>query len=214
MRQIASARQLHTRTTPVKNRSGTPFSVTKTTAIPSRDEARHRSGAADAATFERIDVDPLRRRLLAALLTGAVAGTSGIVSRARASAQPMPLIEVWTRPSCPCCEGWIAHIEANGFEVRVHDGGNNEARARLDVPDEYGSCHTGVVEGYAIEGHVPAREIHRLLEERPEAIGLALPTMPIGSPGMDGPGYRGLAEPYDVLLIERDGSTSVYASYE
>lgn len=190
----------------LKNRSGTANNVTRI--------HQHPSVRADAARLDRIGADPLRRKLLAALLTGAAAGTLGIFSRARADAPPMLLIEVWTLPSCPCCEGWVAHIEANGFEARVHDGGNDEARARLGMPDEYASCHTGVLGGYAIEGHVPAREISRLLEERPDAIGLAVPTMPIGSPGMDGPGYRGLAEPYDVLLIESDGSTRVYASYE
>jgi hypothetical protein len=104
-------------------------------------------------------------------------------------------------------------MEANGFQVRVNDTGNTSARARLGIPIKYGSCHTALIGGYAIEGHVPAREIHRLLKERPQAIGLAAPGMPIGSPGMDTPAYGGRKDPYDVLLIRKDGSTTVYQAY-
>ena len=81
------------------------------------------------------------------------------------------------------------------------------------MPISYGSCHTAVIEGYVIEGHVPAREIHRLLEEKPDAIGLAVPAMPRGSPGMDGPVYGGVKDPYDVLLIEHNGEARVFQSY-
>jgi hypothetical protein len=122
-------------------------------------------------------------------------------------------IEVWTGPSCSCCHDWIEHLEANGFEVTTHDGGNTDARTRLGMPIDFGSCHTGEVAGFAIEGHVPAREIRRLLDERPDAIGLAVPAMPRGSPGMDGPVYGGVRDPYDVLLIRRDGTAVVYQSY-
>jgi hypothetical protein len=81
------------------------------------------------------------------------------------------------------------------------------------MPINFGSCHTGEAGGYAIEGHVPAREIKRVLEERPDAIGLAVPAMPRGSPGMDGPVYGGVRDAYDVLLIRRDGSAVAYQSY-
>ena len=131
-----------------------------------------------------------------------------------AKAEPKAqLVEVWKAPTCGCCGDWIKHLEANGFQVRVHDTGNTSARARLGIPIKYGSCHTALIGGYAIEGHVPAREIHRLLKERPQAIGLAAPGMPIGSPGMDTPAYRGRKDPYDVLLIRKDGSTTVYQAY-
>lgn len=83
-------------------------------------------------------------------------------------------------------------------------------RRRHGIPDALGSCHTGVVEGYALEGHVPAREIRRLLAERPKARGLAVPGMPVGSPGMEQGARR---DPYDVLLVHADGRTSVYSSY-
>ena len=97
--------------------------------------------------------------------------------------------------------------------VTAYDTGNTDVRAQLGMPQQYGSCHTGRVGGYALEGHVPAREIRRLLSERPKAVGLAVPAMPVGSPGMDGPAYGGQRDPYDVLLVARDGSASVYQSY-
>ncbi len=122
-------------------------------------------------------------------------------------------IEVWTGPSCSCCHEWIKHLEENGFTVVSHDGGNSGARSRLGMPVRYGSCHTAEVAGYAVEGHVPAREVYRLLEERPDAIGLSVPAMPRGSPGMDGPEYGGVVDPYDVLLIGRNGGATVYQSY-
>jgi hypothetical protein len=148
-----------------------------------------------------------RRTIVTAMLVGAV----GVASRTR-SASPVS-IEVWTGPSCSCCHDWIEHLRSNGFEVTAHDGGNNDARARLGMPVEYGSCHTGAVEGYALEGHVPAREIRRLLAERPAAIGISVPSMPRGSPGMDGPAYGGVRDPYDVLLVKRDGHAEVFQSY-
>lgn len=123
-----------------------------------------------------------------------------------------PRVEVWKDPSCSCCQDWIRHLNANGFATRVHEEGNAEARARLGMPARLGSCHTGRVAGYAIEGHVPAGAIHRLLREKPHAIGLAVPGMPIGSPGMDGPAYGGRRDPYDVLLVLADGSSRVFQS--
>lgn len=122
-------------------------------------------------------------------------------------------VEVWKGPTCGCCADWIAHLQAHGFQVVAHDEGNTDARARLGMPLRYGSCHTAAVEGYAIEGHVPARDIRHLLRERPRAVGLAVPAMPIGSPGMDGPQYGNRRDAYDVLLVQRDGSSRVYASY-
>ena len=130
--------------------------------------------------------------------------------RVRAASTP---IEVWTGPSCACCHDWIKHLEANGFEVTTHDGGNVDARTRLGMPINFGSCHSAEVEGFAIEGHVSADEIRRLLAERPDAIGLAVPSMPLGSPGMDGPVYGGARNPYDVFLIARDGTATVFASH-
>jgi hypothetical protein len=151
----------------------------------------------------------LRRRALlgaAAALAAAAAGVAGAGSG-------VPL-EVWKDPSCGCCKEWVAHMEANGFAVKVHEMGNNGVRAQLGIDRKYGSCHTAVVSGYAIEGHVPARDVHRLLKEKPKARGLAAPGMPVGSPGMDGDVYRGRKDTYEVLLLGHDGSASVYRRYE
>jgi len=125
-----------------------------------------------------------------------------------------PQVEIWKDPNCGCCQDWAKHLNQNGFATRINDDGNNAAaRTRLRIPTALGSCHTGLVAGYALEGHVPAREIHRLLKEKPQAIGLAVPGMPVGSPGMDGPAYGGQRDAYDVLLVLADGSTRVYQRY-
>lgn len=151
-----------------------------------------------------------RRRFALALLPAVLwplAGTTRAAGEAGA-------VEVWKSPDCGCCKDWVAHLHANGFAVKTHDIGNTDARQRLGMPLALGSCHTGAVGGYAFEGHVPAREIKRLLAERPkDVVGLAVPGMPVGSPGMDGPEYGGRRDPYDVLLVKRDGSSSVYQSY-
>ncbi|SRR5690554_5565872 len=128
-------------------------------------------------------------------------------------ASAAPTIRVHLGPSCGCCRDWVRHLEANGFDVETFEGGNSEARARLGMPVEYGSCHTAEIAGYAVEGHVPATEVLRLIDERPNAVGIAVPGMPIGSPGMDGPAYGGRVDPYDVLLVRRDGSAEVYRAY-
>jgi len=130
-----------------------------------------------------------------------------------AGAQPRMLVEVWKAPTCGCCKDWMRHLEINGFLTRSHDVGNNAQRSRAGIPATLGSCHTAMVGGYAIEGHVPAQDIQRLLREKPKAIGLAVPGMPIGSPGMDGPAYNGKRDAYDVLLVLSDGASQVYQSY-
>ncbi|MCA0325545.1 MAG: DUF411 domain-containing protein [Proteobacteria bacterium] len=123
-------------------------------------------------------------------------------------------LEVWKDASCGCCQDWIVHMQANGFQVTAHDSGNNAVRARLGLDRRYASCHTALVGGYVVEGHVPAREVRRLLREKPQALGLAVPGMPIGSPGMDGPAYGGRQDAYDVLLVRRGGDSRVYQSYK
>jgi len=149
--------------------------------------------------------DTHRRALLLALL-GTALPLTGLAQ------ERMP-IEVWKDPQCGCCKDWVAHLETNGFGVKVNETGNNAARARLGVQPRYGACHTAQVAGYAIEGHVPAAEIRRLLAQKPAAIGLAVPGMPIGSPGMDGAAYGGRKQAFDVLLLAGDGSASVFAHY-
>lgn len=122
-------------------------------------------------------------------------------------------VEVWKDPGCACCKDWIVYLEQAGFDVRVHDSGNTGVRARLGMPVQFGSCHTARIGGYAIEGHVPVRDIRRLLQEKPQAVGLAVPGMAIGSPGMDGPEYGKRKDPYEVLLVKADGSSTIFQSY-
>ena len=151
-----------------------------------------------------------RRQFIGSLLCGAVA--ANFIAPGRSAAESLS-IEVWKSPTCGCCDDWITHLQDNGFSVTSYNEGGTEAMIRLGMPFKYGSCHTASIEGYAIEGHVPAREIYRLLEERPDAVGLSVPAMPRGSPGMDGPAYDGIKDPYDVLLIDHDGEATVFQSY-
>lgn len=114
-------------------------------------------------------------------------------------------------PSCGCCEGWIEHMRHAGFNVTVHEDDDfADLKAKMGVAPEHQSCHTGVVDGYVIEGHVPAADVLRLLATRPEARGLTVPGMPMGSPGMEMGEHK---DAYDVLLIKKDGSTEVFASH-
>ncbi len=118
---------------------------------------------------------------------------------------------VFASPSCGCCATWVRHVEKAGFKVAVEHLAMADLYARKQAAGfspEHASCHTAVVDGYAIEGHVPAADIRRLLEERPEAIGLSVPGMPADAPGM-GTG----SEPYEVLLVKADGSTGSFARY-
>lgn len=121
-----------------------------------------------------------------------------------------PAMQVWKDPNCGCCQVWVEYMQANGFTVEVRDVGNTAARKRLGMHQALGSCHTATVGGYVIEGHVPAQDILRLLKERPRALGLAVPGMPIGSPGMDGPEYKGRKDAYDVLLVQKNGKSKVF----
>ena len=141
-----------------------------------------------------------RRQWLAAAALLAITGFQ------RTALAQATTVQVWKDPNCGCCHLWVEHLQANGFKVEVRDVGNTAARKRLGMPEQLGSCHTATVGGYVIEGHVPAADIHRLLKERPVALGLSVPGMPIGSPGMDGPEYKGRKDAYDVLLVQKNGS--------
>ncbi|MBU4184030.1 MAG: DUF411 domain-containing protein [Gammaproteobacteria bacterium] len=129
------------------------------------------------------------------------------------TAKDLPVLQVWKDPSCGCCKDWISYLQRDGFQVQVFETGNTAVRQRLGLPQKYASCHTALIGGYVVEGHVNTREIRRLLAEKPKAIGLSVPGMPIGSPGMDGPEYGGRKDPYDVVLVLPDGSGRVYQSY-
>ena len=149
-------------------------------------------------------MNPNRRRMLGVALAASFAAVAPVGWTAQ------PVVEVWKDPNCGCCGEWVKHLEANGFTVKVNNIGNNAARARLGIPAALGSCHTAEVSGYAIEGHVPAADIKRLLVEQPSAIGIAVPGMPIGSPGMEQGGRR---DSYDVLLVAKGGGTRIFQSH-
>lgn len=142
------------------------------------------------------------------LKRGACAAVLGLPLFAAAAG---PVIDVYKSAACGCCGEWVRHLEANGFTVRAKNVDMpTQYRQRAGIPDQFGSCHTGMVNGYAIEGHVPASDIKRLLRDKPQAKGLAVPAMPMGSPGMEGP----RKDPYDVFLVKANGATAVYKHYD
>jgi hypothetical protein len=118
---------------------------------------------------------------------------------------------VYKTSTCGCCRSWVDHVQAAGFQVEVHDMPDvAPVKNEHGLPQHLASCHTALVDGYVIEGHVPADVIRRLLSERPQVAGIAVPGMPVGSPGMEVPGGR--KDPYDVIAFARDGKVSVYES--
>lgn len=152
--------------------------------------------------------DMTRRRLLACAASLAAAMPLGAAAQAAA-----PAIHVLKDQNCGCCTAWVDILHDAGFVVTAEASfGTLLIRHKLEngIPQEMHSCHTGEIEGYMIEGHVPPADIRRLLAERPDAIGLAVPGMPYGSPGM---GPEDEREAYDVFLVLRDGSTEVFTSY-
>lgn len=133
-------------------------------------------------------------------------------SSSRAEAPAAPVMTVYKSPTCGCCANWVDHVKAAGFTVQVHDVENmTEIKDEAGVPRGSRSCHTALIDGYTLEGHVPAEDIRRLLDERPKIAGLAVPGMPVGSPGMEVPGQA--ADEYEVIAYTVDGATSVYASH-
>ena len=155
----------------------------------------------------------MQRRSLLLTAPALLAATSLPAWAAAPTAKDLPVLQVWKDPSCGCCKDWISYLQRDGFQVQVFETGNTAVRKRLGLPEKYGSCHTALIAGYVVEGHVNAREIRRLLAEKPKAIGISVPGMPVGSPGMDGPEYGGRQDPYDVVLVLPDGSARVYQSY-
>lgn len=124
----------------------------------------------------------------------------------------LPLMTVNKHPSCGCCGVWIEHMQAAGFKVEVNDIEDlGPIKQAAGVPYAMGSCHTAQVGDYFIEGHIPASDVLRLLAERPDAKGLAVPGMPMGSPGMEHP--DGIVQPYAVSLVRKDGSTEVFSQH-
>lgn len=171
----------------------------------------------------------LPRRLVGAAALAALAGTAACNRSgpdAARAAQPGAQAEaaaasaadvrsetlvVYKSPTCGCCSAWVEHVQEAGFEVEVHDVPNVQpVKDEHGLPGHLGSCHTALVGGYVVEGHVPADVIRRLLAERPDVAGIAVPGMPMGSPGMEVPSGR--TDPYDVMAFTRDGKVSVFES--
>ena len=145
-----------------------------------------------------------------AVATEAVATET--VADAAPPAMQWPRMIVHKSATCGCCAAWVEHVQQAGFEVEVRNEENLFAvKEKLGVPLDKASCHTAEIGGYFVEGHVPADDIKRLLKEKPKAKGLALPGMPVGSPGMEVPGMQ--AEPYGVELVDASGNTSVFANH-
>ena len=143
--------------------------------------------------------------------TGPASGASRVPASGPASAAA-PQVTVFRNPSCGCCTAWVEHLRAHGFAVTVDEVPDTGLPRRLaGIPDRLGSCHTARVGGYSIEGHVPAAEIRRLLAQRPDAVGLAVPGMPVGSPGMESPDGR--VDRYEVLLVDRKGGTRTWSHH-
>ena len=147
-----------------------------------------------------------RRSLLLALAVLALGAAS-------LTAQPQPRLTVYKDAGCGCCSLWVKHMESNGFTASVSDSPDMPAvKAKHGVPASLRSCHTSIVDGYVIEGHVPAAYVRRLLKERPAIAGIGVPGMPIGSPGMEMAGVK--PQSFDVFSFDRTGRTQIYASHK
>ncbi|MET0081195.1 MAG: DUF411 domain-containing protein [Candidatus Thiodiazotropha lotti] len=145
--------------------------------------------------------------LLGSLLVAGLLAIGGLL----VNLQPAEAADVvvYKSPTCGCCKAWVSHLKKNGFSVAVHNRRDmNPIKTKLGVPRHLQSCHTAEVGGYIVEGHVPADDIVRLLQEKTPIKGLAVPGMPMGSPGMEGP----RSDPYDVLTFDEYGKTRTYSS--
>ena len=140
---------------------------------------------------------------------GLAATVAGVAGLALAAPSPGPEVVVYKSPTCGCCKKWVEHVQAAGFRETVHDTSSLAGvMERYGVPRKLTACHTAIVDGYVVEGHVPADVIQRLLKERPEIAGVAVPGMPAGSPGMD----TDMPARYYILTFDKNGTTSVFGA--
>jgi len=140
----------------------------------------------------------------------AVALAAGVVAQTQKSA---PTMEVFKSPTCGCCSKWVEHVQEAGFTVKVTDVSDaalDALKQKHGIPRTAQSCHTGLVDGYVVEGHVPVSEVQRLLTERPAVSGIAVGGMPIGSPGMEVPGQR--PQTYNVITFDKQGAVTVFST--
>ena len=150
----------------------------------------------------------MTRHLFRGALLAALVSVAGSASAQR----PAPTVQVYKSSTCGCCANWVKHLQQHGFRTQVTEMDDVAAvKAQHRIPARVQSCHTAVVDGYVIEGHVPAADVQRLLKERPAVLGLAVPGMPIGSPGMEVPNMKPQA--YDVIAFDKQGQLKVYASH-
>ena len=155
----------------------------------------------------------MKVKILVVTAVAAVVVMWGGLVGARASAQAGPSVQVYKDASCGCCAKWIEHLRQSGFVVSSSDIKDmNVVKETYGVPRTARSCHTATVGGYVVEGHVPATEIKRLLSARPAVVGIAVPGMPVGSPGMEAPDARYHVRAYDVLAFDKRGQTTVFST--
>jgi len=150
------------------------------------------------------------RYVLATLLGAIVAITA---SPAAQQKTVLPSVHVYKTPTCGCCSLWVDHMRQAGFAVKAEDVSHEtlqQLKTKFGVPDSANSCHTARLAGYVVEGHIPAVTVKKMLTERPKVVGIAVPGMPVGSPGMEVPGVP--ARPYDVLSFDKTGATRVFTT--
>jgi hypothetical protein len=153
---------------------------------------------------------PARTIALAASFVALALTTAAVRTSPPDAPAKKPTIAVYKDPSCGCCKSWIEHLIKHGYRVDAKDSPDmTEIKHTLGVPNALSACHTGMVNGYLIEGHVPAADIDRLLAQKPKIAGLAVPGMPMGSPGMEG----GKAQHYQVVAFDKAGKTTVFARH-
>ncbi len=159
---------------------------------------------------------------MTAALGQTTSGQTALSQSGVAAQSSAVVIDVAKSAGCGCCEGWIVRMQDEGFEVRAQNVGREELynlKISRGLTEDLMACHTATIDEYTVEGHVPVKEVRRMLSERPDAAGIVVPGMPIGAPGMDPVGAPSMGfdgtgtEAYDVLLLQKDGSTTVYASY-
>jgi len=168
---------------------------------------------ADAAD-PRVVAAPVVSRPAASKPVASKPAAKPVARKANPKAAPaaLPLVSVHKSPTCGCCGLWVEHMREAGFKVEVHETDDLQPiKQRLGVPHSHASCHTAQVGAYFVEGHVPAEAVRRLLTQRPDARGIAVPGMPMGSPGMEMP--SGQVQPYRVDLVRKDGRISEFARY-
>jgi hypothetical protein len=153
----------------------------------------------------------MKKIIIGSIVAGACIVSAALVSRAQTGGGRTArgqAVTVYKTATCGCCAKWVDHMRAAGFDVKTTDVENiGEVKSTYGVPGELSSCHTSLVAGYVVEGHVPADVVSRMLREKPKIAGIAVPGMPIGSPGMEQGGQR---NPYQIIAFERGGKASVY----